>query len=93
MKYRLALIAMMAAVPAYAQSCFPTDAARDAARNNLDLSHTFVGRMDNGNIIEVFANKQTGKWVLMETAPNGTSCLRVGGVGYEVTDLPSGEPS
>lgn len=41
-----------------------------------------VGISGAGNLIEVWANLETGTFTIISTSPRGVSCFKVGGKGF-----------
>ena len=76
----------MAASPVHAQQVC---GRRADLANHLSNVYTEVpvgrGLTENGTLIEVFAAKN-GSWTMLETLPNGISCLR--GSGDSWSNLP-----
>lgn len=76
----------MAATPAQAQliCAWRTDLSKFLLRVHAEVP---VGRGlgANGNLIEIFA-ADDGTWTLLETQPNGISCLRAAGIAW--SDVP-----
>ena len=44
------------------------------------------GMQSNGNLLQVFASKDTGTWTILSVSPKGTSCILAAGKTWE--DLP-----
>ena len=44
------------------------------------------GMQSNGNLLQVFASKDTGSWTILSVSPKGTSCILAAGKSWE--DLP-----
>lgn len=49
---------------------------------------------DGSAIIELWANEESGMWVIVGTTPDGTTCVILEGRGFEVADAqPEGDLS
>ncbi len=76
----------MAASPVHAQQVC---GLRADLANHLSKVYTEVpvgrGLTKNGNLVEIFAARN-GSWTMLETLPNGISCLR--GSGDSWSNLP-----
>ncbi len=78
----MALLLAVAATPTHAQQICAWHA--DLSKFLLQVyAEAPVGRGlgVNGNLIEIFAASD-GSWTLLETQPNGISCLRAAGVAW-----------
>jgi len=47
----------------------------------------------NGRLIELLISLDDGSWTIIQTAPNGISCLIVGGEGWRTHLRPPDEPA
>ncbi len=59
---------------------------RDAVTNMLGKKYgeapEAAGVATNGNLLVMFTNSKTGSWSMVETTPQGMSCLRAAGDGW-----------
>ena len=83
---RLAIIAALAASPAYAQSnCGATPDAYAMLAERFGEERIWMGQTDTpGAIAEVWGNLQTGSWTFIVTG-QGVTCLVTQGTGYSAT--------
>lgn len=46
-------------------------------------SRVSTGITPSGRMVEFWGNPESGSWTVVETAPNGISCARASGGGFE----------
>ncbi len=74
--------------------CGPREPAVEHLNNNYGESLQIQALMANGEVLEIFANIETGSWTAIGSNPNGTSCLLADGQNFTRLDLepaPQGE--
>ena len=54
--------------------------------SKYDEQPVAFGMQSNGNLLQVFASKDTGTWTILSVSPKGTSCILAAGKTWE--DLP-----
>lgn len=95
MKYILALVAF-AALPAHAQQApMCSDPARAAAylMTKYGESRIGVGVRAGGDLMEIFANPESGTWTVLMTRPGGLACMVASGEAWQTYEpLPQGTP-
>lgn len=88
----LGLIAIFAALPAFAQSC----PARDVLARALEDTYEEVPRMQamtsGGDLLEIFA-APSGSWTATISKPGGRSCPIASGHGLDVIAPLDGDPA
>lgn len=80
----LALVAVLAASPAVAQTeCILTPDAYASLTDTYGEERRQVLVLPDGRIIETWANEDTGTWSLFITDPRGISCPLGSGVEFQ----------
>lgn len=95
-----AALMTMLAWPAQAQQSTRNCAAREAVVERLagrfGETRQSIGLGSGNQVMEVFANSETGSWTTTVTLPSGMTCLIAAGEGFENLneELPAslGEP-
>lgn len=85
-----ALAAISIAGAASAQTCAPRAAVLQHLSDNFGETRQSIGMAEQGRVVEVFANTDSGSWTITVTLPNGMTCLVAAGESFEVLaeDLP-----
>ena len=52
-----------------------------------------IGLQSNGNLLQVFASKDSGSWTILSTTPKGMSCILAAGKSWEQKELELLDPS
>jgi len=77
------IIAAATATPATAQSnCAPRDAVADRLVSQYGETRQSIG-LDNGNMVETWANRFTGTWTITGTTAAGLTCLIASGQSFD----------
>jgi hypothetical protein len=89
-KATLTALAVLLAVPAYAQStCGPREGLEESMRDQYGETRVSVALDQNGFLIEVWANPDNATWTATLTTPDGQTCIAAYGTSYEdVTAIP-----
>ena len=86
----------LAVAPARAQAqCGPRAAIVEWLAGTYGEQVHFIGLGGNGAIHEVFLTDDGPSWTILETRPDGVSCIRAAGLNFqrlEPTDMPEGSP-
>lgn len=81
-----AALVVIYAIPAQAQpQCAPRPAVLKHLAENYGEARQSIG-VTGENVMETFANTETGSWTIAVTLPNGLTCLVVAGEGFEALD-------
>jgi hypothetical protein len=51
-----------------------------------------IGLQSNGNLLQVFASKNSGSWTILSTTPRGLSCILAAGKSWEQKPLTNLDP-
>lgn len=51
-----------------------------------------MGIQSNGNLLQIFASKESGTWTVLSIAPTGKSCIIAAGKSWESFDAVEFEP-
>lgn len=93
---RLAIALTLAGLPAAAQgNCGPRDAVLAHLAAKYGETRQSIGMAANGQVMEVFANTDSGSWTVTVTTPQGMICMLASGEGFEHAPqepAPQGEP-
>ena len=87
MKYLVFPLALMASQATAEHQCYPTEEAHNSLIGTLGLLPEFSGLTRDGPLIEIFTDKRSGSWIVLQTLPSGISCIVVGGQYYTVEPL------
>ncbi|WP_121065825.1 hypothetical protein [Chachezhania antarctica] len=73
------------ATMAYAQSrnCGPRESVVDRLAEGYGETRQSIGLGANNQVVEQFANPETGSWTITVTMPNGMTCLVASGQSFE----------
>lgn len=84
----IAALAASIAMPAFGQSqnCAARFLVEDRLGGGYGESVQSLGVTDNGAVIEMWANVDTGTWTAVVNLPDGTACVVASGVGFERID-------
>jgi hypothetical protein len=89
----LALAFVASCSPAYAQErCLPTEQGYSLLTEQYKEQRLFIGNTGTA-LIEVWVNPETETWSLVETRPDGISCLAASGTGFEAIPIVTGDPA
>jgi hypothetical protein len=83
------LAALLGLIPAVAQSqtaaqnCGPRDVVIMALAERYGEGRQGIGLGGNQQVVEIFANLDTGTWTITVTLPTGIMCLVASGQSYE----------
>ena len=87
------LLTAFAAAPAFAETCVKRDDAVQSLENGHGEMPAGRGVMPNGQLVEIFVNRDSADWTLMFTTPKGVSCMIVKGDSWrEILPLVSFSP-
>jgi Tfp pilus assembly protein PilE len=95
---RLALLAVLAALPAHAQQaqCGPRADVAAHLTGKFGETRRGMGIAANNTVMEVWASEATGTWTITVTMPDGATCLVASGQGFEALAEslpPKGDPA
>jgi hypothetical protein len=82
---RLGLAAVVAlglgvAMPAAAQTvCLPHERMSKQLAEQYDERPVAIGLADSGRLVQVFAKADGDSWTIVQTTPNGMSCIAAAG--------------
>ena len=79
-----------------AEQCALREQVISKLRDGFSERQQSLGLMDNGSILELYANEDTGTWTVIQRRPDGQSCLMASGQMFEgdVQPLgPEGDPT
>jgi len=80
----LGLVTMTAsAADAQSRNCGPRDSVVDRLAEGFGETRQSIGLGANNQIVEQFANEETGSWTITVTMPNGITCLVASGQSFE----------
>jgi hypothetical protein len=86
----LVLIALSAAtafpVAAQSRNCAERERVVERLSDTYGESRQSIGLAANNQVMEVFANLESGSWTVTVTLPSGITCLIASGMAYEDTD-------
>lgn len=87
----IAAVALMCATQAIAQTqnCAPREVVVQSLAEKYGETRRSIGIAQQGAVIEVFANDETGTWTITVTTPTGVTCMAVSGQSFEAL---AGEP-
>jgi hypothetical protein len=84
-----AVLALAAtAIPATAQSrnCAERERVVERLSGTYGESRQSIGLAANNQVMEVFANLESGSWTVTVTLPTGLTCLIASGMAFEVVE-------
>lgn len=86
----MSLLALTTCTPAFAQSngCSETNNLTSILENDWEEYTRMVGLLPNGNLLSVLVNEDTGTFTVIESSPQGISCLRTAGNDFYFVDAP-----
>ncbi|MGR3490562.1 MAG: hypothetical protein ACU0DW_00780 [Shimia sp.] len=91
------IVGLILSLPAYAQqACAPRALLLDRLEDRYGESRRTIGIAANRQVIETFANDETGSWSIVVTAPSGQSCLVASGTAFEAmaaAQIAEGDPA
>lgn len=79
-----------------APQCGPRAAILDQLSSRYGETRRGIGLAANTQVMEIFANTESGSWTITVTLPDGITCLAASGQNFETTteDLPAkGNPA
>jgi hypothetical protein len=91
---RAIIIGALFASPALAQSrnCAERERVIERLGGTFGESRQSIGLAANNQVMEVFANLESGSWTVTVTLPSGMTCLIASGMAYEnIPPAPMGE--
>ena len=91
MKFLVFATALLAS-PVVAQNCLPHQAMTEGLEAGFGETSQ-VQAMSLGQLVQIFANRETGTWTFVVTSPNGGACIVAEGDYYEYVGAPPGEPA
>lgn len=94
----LALILIFAAssVDAHNRLCGPRDSLVSQIEGQHGETRRSVGLQRNAQVMETYANDETGSWTIIVAMPSGLACLVAAGEAfheYRPAPPPEGDPS
>jgi hypothetical protein len=97
-RYAIAFLAASCmGAPAHAQQgafCGPRDRIVEQLADKHGETRRAVGLQQNMQVMETFANTETGSWTIIVSMPTGVACLVAAGEAFQLSapETP-GEPS
>ncbi len=81
----LLVMSAATALPASAQSrnCAERERVVERLSDTYGESRQSIGLAANNQVMEVFANLESGSWTVTVTLPSGITCLIASGMAYE----------
>lgn len=90
MKTLATALAVLFALPAMAQqNCAARSEVLSVLAQKYGETRQSVGMLQGG-VFELFANTETGTWTVITTSPQGLTCIRAEGEGFENVSEPTG---
>ncbi len=88
----LAALALSMPVAANAQQqCAPREAVIEMLADQYGESRHVIGMTEDGLVMEVFGNTDSGTWTLTITRPDGLTCFVAAGQSFEtISEAPQG---
>ncbi|MFB9148739.1 hypothetical protein [Roseovarius ramblicola] len=90
--FLIGLAAIIAALPAFAQPCYPRDAVAEGLRSEYGETLRMRALTSGGHLVELFA-APSGTWTLILTRPDGLSCAMDSGEAIEMVEPVEGDPA
>jgi hypothetical protein len=92
---RLALALALLAAPAMAQpiACAPHDRLSHFLATAQGQTPQSLALERSGQLIETWADLETGHWTLVMIAPDGTACIIATGPLFQLAEATDGDPS
>jgi len=86
----LAAALAVAALPAVAQTrnCAERQHVVERLAGTYGESRQSIGLAANNQVMEVFANLESGSWTVTVTLPSGVTCLVASGMAFEELEEP-----
>jgi hypothetical protein len=82
---KLILPLILLAAPAFAQqNCASRDAIVDMLANRYGETRQSIGLGGGYQVVETFANLETGTWTIVITSPNGETCAVAAGEQFQI---------
>lgn len=76
----IALVTISTCTPVFAQqTCVPHEVVVERLAEGYGEHSQYVALDNSGNVVETFANLETGSWTLVVTQPGGPTCLIASG--------------
>jgi len=86
------LLALLFVSPAFAEvNCANHNLIVQNLANKYNEALFVIGLDDSQNLIEIFANPETGTWTALLTAPDMNTCIVSNGTNFEFQALPKSE--
>jgi len=90
MKYLLAAVLSIAAMPAFSDpQCGERLNILAQLAGKYGETRRMMGLAANGAVIEMFANDANGSWTATVTGPDGNTCLVASGRAFETMAAPA----
>jgi len=68
---------------AQSAKCAPHESAVSYLASTYGEFRQSIGIYDDGRLMEIFANLETGTWTAVITGPDGVSCIAASGQAFE----------
>lgn len=89
MKTLSVLFSVLLTTTAYAQSsCSPREQALDFLSETYGEARQSLSLDQNNNLLEMFANRDSGSWTILITTTDGIACILAYGFSYEMVKEP-----
>jgi hypothetical protein len=90
----LTLVLVISAVQTWA-NCAPHEVVADRLASKYGEAVQSIGINDRGQLVETFANIETGSWTVVQTSPGGPACVVAAGQGFQRVDpkMALGDPT
>lgn len=94
----LAVLLSALALPAWGQgqNCGPRDRVVQLLADRHGETRQSMGLQQNMQVVETYANAETGSWTIIVALPSGMACLIAAGEAWQAeggAPKPKGEPS
>ncbi len=85
MRTVVTLLALTACAPAHAQvqACAPNSVFVTTMADAYGETRHMFGVVSDTQVVQVFANPETGTWTIAVTSPDGTTCIASSGTDYD----------
>jgi hypothetical protein len=78
-----ATVALFAMASTALANCAPREIVADRLASKYGEAVQNIGINDRGQLVEIFANIETGSWTVVQTSPGGPACVVAAGQGFQ----------
>ncbi len=90
--WSLAMASIAMAPPAHAQiACGPRAEVIERITGRFAETLRSIGMIGSAAVVETYANSDTGTWTIVQTNPQGLSCMMSAGEGWRAVKDAKGE--